>query len=175
MSPDPSAGRDVLPGDRAGREDAPRIRAPLGRVPGDGLEQALQALRESEERFEALAHSSYDLICETDADGRLIYLSPNFQDVLGHDPRALLGHTILALVHADDKAAVRAEFRRTIRAVGSGRVVHRLRHKDGGWRWFESAGRAYRARDGAVHGVAVCRDITERKHAEEALEQSNAH
>ena len=133
-----------------------------------------QALRESEERFEALAHSSYDLICEIADDGRLMYLSPSFKDVLGYDVEALLGRTYLHLVHPDDTAAVRAEFERSMHTVSSARIVHRLRHLDGGWRWFESAGRAYRARDGGVRGVAVCRDITDHKRAEDALDQTHA-
>jgi signal transduction histidine kinase len=49
--------------------------------------------------------------------------------------------------------------------------VFRYRHKNGEWRWFESTGRPFRTAAGEIRVMVVSRDITARKHAEEALQE----
>ena len=43
------------------------------------------------QRFRDIVESSRDWIWETDEEGRFTYLSPNTRELLGMDPRALLG------------------------------------------------------------------------------------
>ncbi|MCX6150036.1 MAG: PAS domain S-box protein [Ignavibacteriales bacterium] len=126
-----------------------------------------QHLKESEERFRTLSENSYDLICEINANSKFIYLSPNLKEILGYDPSELLQKSIFSYIHPHDWPGVLDELKK-----GYGSVILRYMHKNGEWRWFESAGRKYTTVKGEVRGVIVSRDITERKLLEQKLIQT---
>jgi PAS domain S-box-containing protein len=125
------------------------------------------ALRDSEERYRTIAENTYDLICETNSTGTFLYLSPNFEEVLGYEPSDLLGETIFERMHVDDRTVARAEFERSIQTEHAGQAVYRYCHKNGEWRWFESTAKAFRTATRDIRAVVVSRDITERKKMEE--------
>ena len=129
--------------------------------------RAEEALRDSEERYRAIAENTYDLICETSSTGHYSYLSPNYHEALGYKPRELLGRAIHEHVHSDDCPAVMAEFERGMRTLRPVQAVFRYRHRNGEWRWFECTGKAFRTTTGEIRSVVVSRDITERKKIEE--------
>jgi PAS domain S-box-containing protein len=132
-------------------------------------QRALEALRASETRYRALAENTYDLICELDQEGRYVYLSPNYPEVLGYAFDELLGRSAFKLVHPDDLPGVLLEFAKQV-----GKVTFRILHKSGEWRWFESTGKEYITLTGEKRGVIVSRDISERKQAEEQLTEEMA-
>ena len=125
------------------------------------------ALRESEERYRLLVENSTDLVAEVATDGTFLYASPNFKAVLGYEPTELINTNILANVHGRDLPAVRARL-----SQESPTGDYRYRHRDGSWHWLESAGRRFRTSSGNERIVIVCRDVTERKRAEQELVQS---
>jgi PAS domain S-box-containing protein len=129
--------------------------------------QAEGALRESEERYRLLVENSMDLVAEVTTDGTFLYASPNFKAILGYEPSELIHTNILANVHGRDLPEVRARF-----GEGSPTGVYRYRHQNGSWHWLESAGRRFRTPSGDEKFVIVSRDVTERKLAEQELEQS---
>ncbi len=131
------------------------------------LEQAQAALRESRERYRSLVDNVQDLLCELSQDGRYLYVSQNYAAVLGYEPGELLDRNAFELVHPDDLAAVTAVFDSQ---SGQGQTVFRYRHRNGEWRWMESAGKAYTTVEGENRGVVISRDITERKRGEEERE-----
>jgi PAS domain S-box-containing protein len=137
--------------------------------------RAEEALRDSEERYRAIAENTHDLICETSSTGRFLYLSPNYRDVLGYEPRELLGRSVHEHVHPDDCPAVKGEFERGMRTLRPGQAVFRYRHRNGEWRWFESTGKAFWTTTGEIRGVVVSRDITERKKMEEERLRASKH
>jgi PAS domain S-box-containing protein len=64
------------------------------------------AMRASEERFRALAEHAKDPICEFSADGRFLYASPSFTELMGY-PREELGRLRFAdLVHPADYSSL---------------------------------------------------------------------
>ena len=127
-------------------------------------------IQEREKRYRAIMENAYDLIAEIDGSATLLYASPNFEEVLGYTPQALLGTHIFSLVHPDDQTMVTKEFAEGMQTMGKGCTIYRYRHRNGGYRWFESTGRVFQTALGDVRGVLVSRDITERKKSEEALE-----
>lgn len=131
------------------------------------LEQAQAALRESRERYRSLVDNVQDLLCELSQDGRYLYVSQNYAAVLGYEPGELLDRNAFELVHPDDLATVTAVFDSQ---SGQGQTVFRYRHRNGEWRWMESAGKAYTTVEGENRGVVISRDITERKRGEEERE-----
>jgi PAS domain S-box-containing protein len=52
-----------------------------------------EALRESEERFRDLITMTPDIIWQTDAGSRFVYVSPQVETILGYTPKDLIGHT----------------------------------------------------------------------------------
>jgi PAS domain S-box-containing protein len=137
-------------------------------------ERVEEALRESEERYRTLVEHTYDLITETNIDGRYLYASPKHKDVLGYEPSELMDRNVFEHVHPDDRLAVIGEFQRAIKTLSSGHVVYRYRHKNGQWLWLESTGKPYQTATGEIRGVITSRDITDRKRAEEVLRENFA-
>jgi PAS domain S-box-containing protein len=131
--------------------------------------KAEEALRESETRFRVIVENTFDLICELDSNARYVYCSPNYREVLGYEPEELLGHDVFTLIHPEDRPAILAELGKL-----SGQIAFRVQHKNGEWHWLESTGKLYTTAEGHPRGVIVSRDITERKRAEQAL-QEEAH
>ena len=136
---------------------------------------AERALRESEKRFRALIKNSLDVVAVYTAEGLATYLSPAVKQMLGYQPEALIGVDAFSLVHPDDLAIVRSGFRRIIEEGGlASPLEYRCRHADGSWVHLESVGGNY-LDDAAIRGLVVnTRDITERKRAEAALEESES-
>jgi PAS domain S-box-containing protein len=123
---------------------------------------------DSEDRFRVLTDEAPELIAEFDAHGRCTFANARFHELLGLDPKLLIGSTPERLIHPDDLAAARAELRQALLSEGRTRGVYRLRHLDGGWRWFEQTGRAYRSSSGALRFVSISREMTDaRRHEEE--------
>ncbi len=127
------------------------------------------ALRESEQRFRAIAEHATELVAEFDREGRFHYASPSFASRLGHDPAELIGRNGSLLVHPDDREASARSLRAAFETGAESSDVHRVLHRDGSWRWFESTGRAYRTANGSPRFVSIARDVTERKAMEQAL------
>jgi PAS domain S-box-containing protein len=128
------------------------------------IEERTAELQQSEERYRTLAENIQDLLCELDADSKLVYLSPNYPDTLGYQPPELLGRHVFDIVHPADIQDVRARLHK-----GGSKVIFRARHKNGSWRWFESTIKSYTTAQGQFRAVAVSRDITDRRKAEEEL------
>jgi PAS domain S-box-containing protein len=130
------------------------------------------ALRESEERYRLITENSSDLITLIDlaGDRNRIYASPSFRTLLGYDPADLLGPAQPDKIHPDDLNIVSEQYQQLV-ATGSARVTYRMRHIDSSWRWIEMQASAIRQQD-HYYGIMVGRDVTDRKHLEAQLMQS---
>jgi len=141
----------------------------------EAVSESTAALEESEARFRALADHAPELISEFDGLGRYTFANAAFRDLLGRDPQALLGTTPEHLVHPDDVETSRAGMARALAEHGRSHAVHRLRHADGSWRWFDNTGRAYFTARGKLRFVSIGRDITEARLAEAERSRLEAH
>ena len=131
------------------------------------LEQAQAVLQESEKRYRTLVDNMYDPLCEIDRDGRYLYFSTNYAEMLGYAPGELLGQNAFDLVHPDDLPSATETFHDP---SGHDQRAFRYRHQNGAWRWLESTGKVYVTDEGDPRSVIVSRDVTERKRAEEERE-----
>jgi diguanylate cyclase (GGDEF)-like protein/PAS domain S-box-containing protein len=135
-----------------------------------GRKRAEEAFRRSEERFRSLVQNAQDIICVADAEGRVRYLSPAFERVLGRAPEVSIGRSCFEHVHPEDVGRVRAAFERLLEnPSGELAAEARLRHEDGGWRSLEVVGRNLLSNPGVKGMVLNARDITERKAFERQL------
>jgi cell cycle sensor histidine kinase DivJ len=120
--------------------------------------------------YRFLADNAMDLITRHGADGRIRFASPSARILLGVSPDTLIGAAPAALVHPDDLKAIQAAFMEASYFARAASAEIRLRRADGTFVWSEIRCRPAAPADGkAADIVAVTRDITERKHHEQAL------
>lgn len=93
---------------------------------------------------------------------------------------ALVGHsdelpqrvdTFVSRVHPDDLDMLWAAVERHRRGEAPFDVEHRMRHRDGSYRWMRSRGR-FSCESGVVRLTGLLTDITERKRIEAALQEA---
>ncbi len=135
--------------------------------PARTLDAQREKMRDAE-RFRRVTEHSLDLICETTIDGRYVYASPNYLQILGYRPAELIGLSVFEFCHEDERAALLTEFVRSFVQLDKGRATFRYRAKSGEWHWFEGVGRAFLSRDGP-RAIVIKRDITGPKAAEERI------
>ena len=135
-----------------------------------------EALRRSEERFQEVAREAQEWIWECDADGLYTYSSPAVADILGYAPDEVVGrlHFYDLWPYEDRETLKRAAFE-TFAARGTfHEFANRAVHKSGKTVWLQTSGAPILDRDGRLLGYrGTDIDITERKRAQEALEQAN--
>ena len=134
--------------------------------------RAEDQLRLNEERFRLMIEGSEQVFFFMhDARHRFLYLSPSVRDVLGYEPDELLGKSYDMLLTGSTTDAVVAELTDGALADGHRRppFVAEVAHKDGHHLSLELVESPV-AHDGRVEGIqGFARDITEREHAEQAL------
>lgn len=107
-----------------------------------------------------------------------LWFNPGWERLIGYAPGELPdGPTAFdRLVHPDDKARVLAAVRACLKGeTATYDCEHRLRAKDGSWRWFADRARVVeRAADGrALRMVGARDDITARRVAEDRLDEQD--
>jgi PAS domain S-box-containing protein len=134
------------------------------------LEQAERAVRYSEERLQQGLVAARMAVWERDPVEGAVSFSANLHSVFGKSWNNVA--ELWELVHPDDRDQLRESIAQALREGGEYRATSRIRRADDGRGiWIELRGRPGLAADGrstVVHTVAI--DITERKHAEEALQ-----
>jgi diguanylate cyclase (GGDEF)-like protein/PAS domain S-box-containing protein len=138
--------------------------------------QVQRSAKRREELFKIVAENAADMIALMDMKGRRLYNSPAYKRILGYSPAELGETSAFEQIHPDDRFKV-LEAAREARGTGVGKKLEsRIRHKSGNWLVLESAASTIRNEQGEVTKlVIVNRDITERKRAEEQLEQNSFH
>lgn len=129
-------------------------------------ERAEHALRESEERYALAAAGANEGLWDWNLETDKVYYSPRWQSMLGYADGEIGNRPAdwFGLVHPDDLDRLMTE----LASHRSGATPlfeneHRVRHKDGAYRWVLSRGIAVRNASGAPHRMAGSQtDITDR-------------
>ncbi len=117
-----------------------------------------------EELYRFLMDNTLDIVSLHDVEGRRVYVSPSMRRLLGWVPAIRFEG-----IHPADLLAVREAWGRAMAGERTA-LTYRHAHADGSWRWLDSSGSLVQFR-GRPHVLAVTRDVTERKRAEEALRE----
>ena len=141
--------------------------------------RAHQALRASEERFARAIEGANDGLWDWNLRTGTAYYSPRWKSQLGYGPGELDADIDewLNRVHPEDRALVEGELE-ALRSDQSAHMEaeHRLRHKDGQYRWMLARGvRSHSDVDDAVHIAGSQTDISVRKRAEQRLQHDALH
>ncbi len=131
--------------------------------------QVEKTLREREEFFRLLSDNMTDMIAVIDRDGRRLYNSASYRDVLG-EAEGLHGTDSFADIHPDDQERMKQIFQKTVETGEGQRAEFRFLLPDRSVRYVESLGSVIRDDRGEVSKlVVVSRDMTDRKLAESQL------
>jgi PAS domain S-box-containing protein len=125
-----------------------------------------EALQESEEKFQSIMENSADAIFITDLEGRYVYTNKAVSEMLGFTSKEMLSKTILDL-SPPDKQYDYLDIFKSIVSEGKGFTEIELLNRDGNFISVDL--NAVLLPDGRVY--ASCRDISDRKRTEEALNQ----
>ena len=131
------------------------------------------ALRESEERFRAIANSIDQLIWATQPDGYHDYYNQRWYEYTGVPEGSTDGAAWNGMFHPDDQERSRKVWRNSLATGAPYHIEYRLRHRSGHYRWV--LGRAQPVRDEQgriVRWFGTCTDIHDLKQAQEELRES---
>jgi two-component system, cell cycle sensor histidine kinase and response regulator CckA len=142
------------------------------------LKRAQEQERERSTQLQLAVEASNTGLWDWDLHTNEVYHSAEWKRQIGYAPDELVDEldTWMSRIHSEDAPCVQQSI---ARFLASGRphneVEFRLRHKDGSYRWilsrssvlYDEAGKPCRV-------LGSHQDITERKQAEEALQQSEA-
>jgi PAS domain S-box-containing protein len=136
--------------------------------------EAAEALRRREERLRFISDNQLDMLCQFDAAGIAVYVSPSVERILGYPYRHMLGRRADEFIQAEDFPAVARALQEARQAHRrSLRLEYRFRHADGSFLWLESEVLLYDDAEGRPAGSIISsRDMTQRRRAEEALRES---
>ncbi|MGB6432338.1 MAG: PAS domain S-box protein, partial [Candidatus Acidiferrales bacterium] len=131
-------------------------------------------LRREREFARRLMDSLPDLVFVLDRELRYTFASPSLKDVLGYEPEEIICSRLGEHADPEDSPALLAMLRELIAGRGThGTIEYRARHKTGEWRLMRTTVRPVVDTEGRIEGViASARDITEQRHVEQQLVQS---
>ncbi|MGE5263455.1 MAG: GAF domain-containing protein, partial [Acidobacteriota bacterium] len=140
------------------------------------LSETYAALQEREERFRLVTERANDGIWDWDINTGEVYYSPRWKGMLGYADHEIANRfdEWQRLLCPDDLPLAMAAIQSHLEGqTPVYNLEHRLRHKDGSYRWILARGIAIRDNSGRVSRmVGSHTDITERKQAEETIRQS---
>jgi PAS domain S-box-containing protein len=141
--------------------------------------EAGRALRESEQRFRLLADNATDIIWTMNTAGRFTYVSPAVRALRGYSPEEAMAQTLDQILVPESAAIIKQALASSLLPLNQGlpvaprRFELQMKCKNGSVIWTEVTVGPMLDRDGAFVGfVGVTRDITKRREAEAALDES---
>jgi PAS domain S-box-containing protein len=145
--------------------------------------QQEEALLKSEGRYRLIAENMADIISVTDMNLRFTYISPSITRIRGFTVEEAMQHTLDQVMTPESLKITIAAFEEEMKLEASGtadpdrvRIMELEEYKkDGSLIWLEVGFSFLRDKDGKpVAMLAVSRDISARKRAEDELKKSKA-
>lgn len=131
------------------------------------------ALRESESRFRLIAENGSDVVSLYDVTGRIVYISPSCERVLGFLPEEMPRMAPFATIHPQDVDRLQRHFNQLVRGEPVASIQVRMMHKTGRHLWLDMMWRSVLDEAGQVVRLQVSsRDITDSKQNERRLEEA---
>lgn len=134
---------------------------------------AEEGLRRSDQLLTLIGNNASDMVCLGDREGRIRYISPSCEAILGYEQRDILGRRLFDFVEPEDWSSTLVNQAARTNAPHASTTV-RARHRDGHTVWLESNGaiRRHPVTHEVQEVLSILRDVTERRAAEERLARS---
>jgi len=136
-------------------------------------------LQESEKKYRFLIDNVRDIVWQTMPDLTFTYVSPAAEPLTGYLPKDLIGTSLFAILTEPSSQVVQQRLRERMEDYSRGSrdmatiFEAEIRKKDGNPIWLEISSTAVFGPDGTIAGFqGISRDITDRKQAELALQES---
>jgi PAS domain S-box-containing protein len=132
-----------------------------------------EALRESEERFRAIANSIDQLIWATQPDGYHDYYNQRWYEYTGVPEGSTDGESWNGMFHPDDQERAWSVWRDCLETGEPYHIEYRLRHRSGEYRWVLGRAQPVRDEEGRIkRWFGTCTDIHDLRQAQDALRES---
>ncbi len=139
----------------------------------DMLKRGGEALRASEHNYLSIFESVANLIAAIDKKGIIIDCNGKIREVLGYDKDEIIGKSVSTLFHSHDLPRIHQTVREVIKKGASYDKQYEMVKKDGSTVVVSVNSAPLKNEKGRMAGVvSIVEDITERRHVEEALLQS---
>jgi PAS domain S-box-containing protein len=139
------------------------------------LKRSEETLRDSQEMVRLAMRGGRMGAWARYMDDHRVYWSPDLEALFGLAPGTFGGSesAFRELVHPQDRPLLEEAVAKAVASGNDYRIEFRFLHASGEWRWMEGRGRAVYDEAGRpvrLHGIGI--DISDRRHAEEALRRS---
>jgi two-component system, chemotaxis family, CheB/CheR fusion protein len=135
--------------------------------------EAVESLRQSEERYRTLADSLPQLVWTCHPNGHCDYFNAKYSEYTGVPREELLGDGWREVMHPEDREATCEYWFEALQGEVPYDLNYRLRRADGAYRWFNVRALPLRDRHGSIiKWFGACNDIHEQTQARQLLEQS---
>jgi PAS domain S-box-containing protein len=134
------------------------------------------ALSVSEKKYRDVVQNLTEVVFRTDTDGTWLFLNNAWEEITGFSVEESLGQSFVNYVHPDDRQRNKELFEPLILREKE-YCRHEIRYitKNGGFRWIEVFARLGLNEKNEITGTyGTLSDITERKRAEETLQNERA-
>ncbi len=136
--------------------------------------RAEEALQESEARYRAVVEDQTELICRFQPDGTLTFMNEAYCRYFGKRREELIGNSCMSLIPEEDRETAANQFTSLSAENPTTTYEHRVLAAGDRIRWQQWTDRAiFDERGRIVEYQSVGRDITERRQAQEEIEQRN--
>ncbi len=167
------AGRPVEP-PALRIQEAQQVAADMRRAAGL-LEEREATLRESEERFKALADNMAQLAWMADRHGRVLWFNRRWSDYTGAQAQGPAHPSWQARLHPDDAEGARSRWAEHLHSGQALEGTYRLQGRHGEYRWFLTSALPLRDRAGRItHWFGTHTDVTAQLQTQDALQQAHA-
>jgi PAS domain S-box-containing protein len=137
--------------------------------------KAEEKLDKSEKLFRAMIEKDADMKILATHDGKVFYASPSITEILGYENQEFMAMPAFDLIHPDDVPWLIEGVSDIVQTPGKSFYrQQRLKHKVGTWLWCEGTITNMLHEPAVAALVSNFRDITARKHAEEAIKLAEA-
>lgn len=130
--------------------------------------QYSEQLRKSEERYKTLTENTSDWVWEVDQEGFYTYSNPKVRDLLGYEPKEVIGRKPFDFMPADEAKRIEAIFKDIVDTREPFKNLENINiHKNGHGVILETSGVPFFDTFGKLSGYrGIDRDLTERKRME---------
>ncbi|HAN37623.1 MAG TPA: hypothetical protein DCQ29_01860, partial [Chitinophagaceae bacterium] len=124
--------------------------------------EAEKVRAEKELLLKLLAENTVDVVCLHETSGRLVYVSPSVNHILGYMADEMQAAVFTDLIHPDDVTLVANVFSEVLETGEQQHVKYfRMRHKASHWVFLESDTKLVTDSSGQHFILSNCRDVSE--------------